>query len=232
MPEAVEILDVLGLGDRVVPAPTGPAPTGPASSGPPLASGRVWGTADLTPAALAGARPTLIFTSATTDGGEVPRRLVRALVAPLRPRPAVYALEPRTVGDILSDVKTVGDALGRPAGARAVIVALRTRIDAVALEAARRLAAGRAPRVACLAGASADGVPVAAGWWLAELVGLAGGVDVLGGAGRPPRPVPQEQLDRARPAIVVDVGRVQPGPGAVALLERLAARLAQAPPSA
>jgi len=123
-------------------------------------------------------------------------------VAGHRPRPAVYALEPHSLGDILSDVKTVGDATGRQGPARALIAALRARIDAVSLRSARALAGQEPRRIVCLA--SAD-PPVAAGWWLAELIGLAGGLDVLDGVGRPPRAVTPAEIEAARPDLVVDL---------------------------
>ena len=192
LPEATEILKALGLGDQVVRAPR---PVGwPALT---------WSVRDCaSPDALAAACPTLIFTSATHAGGEVPRPLMRKLIGRLQPRPAVYALEPHTLGDILSDIKTVGDATGQQAAARALILALRTRIDAVTLRSALVLEGGHAPRVACLAGTAASGEPLAAGWWLAELVGLAGAVDVLYGAGRPSRAVSWGEVMAARPDLL------------------------------
>ena len=66
---------------------------------------------------------------------------------------------------------------------------------------------------------------MAAGWWLAELVGLAGGLDVLDGVGRPPRAVTWDEIHAARPDLVVrarDLREVHPGPGAVDMLEGLA----------
>jgi ABC-type Fe3+-hydroxamate transport system substrate-binding protein len=190
IPEATEILQAIGLGDQIVERAGG------------------WGEI----------RPDLIFTSKTEAGGGVPRSTVRRAIAPLLPRPAVYALEPHSLGDILSDIKTVGDATGQQARARALTEALRERIDAVSLRAAIALAGGEPRRVACL---QSSDPPIAAGWWLAELVGLAGGLDVLDGVGRPPRAVTREQIQAAQPDIMIE-GR-HPGPGAVDLLEQMVA---------
>jgi ABC-type Fe3+-hydroxamate transport system substrate-binding protein len=133
------------------------------------------------------------------------------------------------VGAILGDIKTVGDATGCQGAARALIDGLRARIDAVALRSGMVLMVQPPPRVVCLQ--SAD-PPIAAGWWLAELVGLAGGLDALGSVGRPPRAVTREQIDAAKPDLVIDLSippwgdrEVFPGPGAVDLLEQLAAQI-------
>ena len=53
------------------------------------------------------------------------------------PRPLADRLRPHSLGDILSDIKTVGDATGRQREARALIEALRVRIAAVSLRASR-----------------------------------------------------------------------------------------------
>ena len=158
----------------------------------------------------------------TAAGGGVPRHEVRRTISALRSRPAVYALEPHSLGDILSDIKTVGDATGQQAPARALIEALRVRIDAVSLPSARALAEQAPRRVACL---HTSDPPIAAGRWLAELVGLAGGLDTLDGIGRPPRAVTPEQIRAAQPDLVVcaaDEGSPHPCPGAVDLLDRIA----------
>ena len=195
IPEATEILEAIGLGDAVTAVSREDARD-------------VDRVADI----LRAAQPSLIFTSETAAGGGMPRAQVRRLAAGLNPRPAVYALEPRTLGDILSDVKTVGDALRRQATARILIESLRARIDAVSLRAARA-AEERAPRrTVCLARVDP---PVAAGTWLAELIGLAGGLDALDGVGRPPRAVTWDEVDAARPELVVCVepGTMSSAPG-------------------
>jgi ABC-type Fe3+-hydroxamate transport system substrate-binding protein len=171
---------------------------------------------------------TLIFTSETAAGGGTPRHVVRWAVSRLcpKPRPAVYALEPASVGEILSDIKTVGDAVGRQAAARSLIEALRVRIDAVSLRAARAIVEDGPRRVVCV---SDDDPPVAAGTWLAELIGLAGGLDALDGVGRPSRAVTREQIQAVRPDLLLPVHAPTPGPSVVDLLERLAASIVQAP---
>jgi iron complex transport system substrate-binding protein len=145
-------------------------------------------------------------------------------VATLRPRPGVYALEPHSLGDILSDIKTVGDATGCQVQARALIEALRARIDTVSLRTARIHAEATPRRVVCLQG---DDPPVAAGWWLAELIGLAGGLDVLDGVRRPPRRVTWEQIRAAQPDVVIEIvpSEIVPGPQTVDLLERMVAQI-------
>jgi ABC-type Fe3+-hydroxamate transport system substrate-binding protein len=192
IPEATEILQAIGLGDDIMA----------------LSPEDVDNPVRLT-SALTAARPALIFTSETAAGGGVPRATVRRAASALRPRPSVYALEPHSLGEILSDIKTVGDATGHQSSARALIEALRVRIDIVTLRAARRLAdPGHRPRrVACL---QRTDPPVAAGGWLAELIGLAGGLDVLDGVGRPPRAVTWPEIEAARPDLIVRVDLTPP----------------------
>jgi iron complex transport system substrate-binding protein len=247
IPEATEILEAIGLGDAVT-----------------AVSREDAGDVDRVADVLRAAQPSLIFTSETAAGGGMPRAEVRRLVAGLNPRPAVYALEPCTLGDILSDVKTVGDALRHQATARILIESLRARIDAVSLRAARAVEERAPRRTVCLARVDP---PVAAGTWLAELIGIAGGLDALDGVGRPPRAVTWDEVEAARPELVVCVepgtrlpapgiplphplprargrgwgregsptrglgGEVSPGPGAVDLLEGLAALILRPAPS-
>jgi iron complex transport system substrate-binding protein len=234
VPEATEILDALGLGHQTTTLP-----------GDSAATPEQWAAALLAVLEADGQPgqatvPVLIFASASAAGG-LPRATVRRAIARLRPRPAVYALEPHTLGDILSDIKTVGDATGCQRAARTLIEALRARIDAVTLRSARALASQPPRRVACLASRE----PLtAAGWWLAELIGLAGGHDVLAGLGRPPRAVTSAEIAAAKPDLMLwaddltlpapfsgaERRELHPGPSAVALLERLAALLQEPPP--
>jgi ABC-type Fe3+-hydroxamate transport system substrate-binding protein len=217
-PEATEILASLGHGSEITALPAESV-----------------ATPEQLAAALQITQPTLIFTSESVAGGGVPRVDVRRAISRLRPRPGVYALEPHTLGDILSDIKTVGDATGHQHTARTLIEALRARIDAVSLRSARVLETTLPRRVACLASRQ----PLtAAGWWLAELVGLAGGLDVLAGLGRPPRIVTSADIEAARPELVVwaedlalpgcQMG-LAVGTSSIGLLERLSDLILQVP---
>jgi len=154
------------------------------------------GTYGLNLELLAELRPDLIFTQGLCDVCAVPHGLVRRAVPRLPTKPHVYSLDPAGVGDVLSDVKTVGDATGRQARARVVIADLRARIDEVTLR-----SAGAPPRrVFCLEWLDP---PWTAGHWVPEMVGMAGGYDALGGIGQPSRQTTWEEIARFAPEIVV-----------------------------
>lgn len=123
---------------------------------------------------------------------------VAALARRLPSCPRVVALDPRTFGETLGDAKTIAQLTGADAAARQLVLATRTRVDAV-----RRTLrdAGRAPRpVAAIEWFD----PVfAAGHWTPQLVEYAGGVDVLGLPGEHSPQVTWEDVAAARPEVVV-----------------------------
>ena len=147
---------------------------------------------------LAALAPGLIF--ATNGDGQSWRSSVlvrRMLATRLDRRPHVYGLAPTTVGDVLSSIKTVGDATSAQDRARELLLALRSRIDRVTL---RTAGVPDVPRVACLV---ALDPPVAAGGWVPELVGMAGGYDVLGSAGRLSSPTSWDEVAARAPEVLV-----------------------------
>jgi iron complex transport system substrate-binding protein len=105
--------------------------------------------------------------------------------------------ESSALADLWGDLRRVSDALGVPERGVQLITRLRIRLEAVALRAAQQ---PRRPRVACLAGLAP---PVTAAGWISELIGLAGGEDVLGAPGAGPRVLTAEELERADPDVVV-----------------------------
>jgi iron complex transport system substrate-binding protein len=105
--------------------------------------------------------------------------------------------DPIALAGLWADLRRVSDALGVPERGVQLITRLRTRIEAVALRAARQ---PRRPRVACLVGLDP---PVVAGGWISELLALSGGEDVLGAPGAGPRVLAAGDLERADPDVIV-----------------------------
>ena len=132
---------------------------------------------------------------------------------PLRPAP----IESPALADLWTDLRRLADSLGVPERGVQLITRLRTRLEALAQRAAQQ---PRRPRVAFLVGLEP---PVAAGGWVCELVGLAGGEVVLGPPGADPHPISPEDLAQADPDILV-LAPVGLGlPAATAAARRVAA---------
>ena len=92
----------------------------------------------------------------------------------------VVSLAPANLADVWKTIETVGQAMGEGDEATMVIHRLESRLQELASAVTPDQASGR-PRVACIEWI--DPLMVA-GNWVPELVELAGGVDVLGTAGR------------------------------------------------
>ena len=115
----------------------------------------------------------------------------------LAKKPAILSLDPSSVGDVLDDVRKVGDATGAQDQAERFVASLQKRLDAVKERAAL---ADTRPRVACLEWME----PVlVAGHWVPEMVEMAGGEDVLGDKHTPSFRVEWERVLDARPEVVV-----------------------------
>jgi len=216
VPHATELLFALGLGDEIV-AVTHECDHPPAA----LALARV--TRDVLPAglsageidsavrartlegeaiyeldaeALRSLRPDLIVTQALCPVCAVSYEEVAELARELPSSPRVIALDPRTLGETLADVRTVAEAAGRREAGAELLARAASRIEGV------RLAVGglRRPRVAAIEWL--DPVYVA-GHWTPELIELAGGADVLGFAGGHSEVVTWETLAARAPEVVV-----------------------------
>jgi iron complex transport system substrate-binding protein len=218
LPSATEIVYLLGLGDHLVgvshecdhPAQARDKPRiiRPAFATASLTSGQIdrrvrdftergEGIYQIDPDALRAAAPDLVLTQELCDVCAAPYQDVLAAVAALPKRPAVLSLTPQSFGDVLKDIERVGEATGRIREAQAAVAALEKRTAAVAGRAAR---AQRRPRVVCLEWLE----PVmAAGHWVPEMVGLAGGTEPIGLAGAPSRRVSWEQVRSAAPEILI-----------------------------
>jgi iron complex transport system substrate-binding protein len=142
-------------------------------------------------------RPDVIVTQSLCEVCAVGPGEVERTVPALGSRPAVITLEPHTLEEVLRSIVIVGEALGRPMEAAALVGRLRRRVDLVRARSALRR---RRPRVAFLEWADP---PISGGHWNPELVELAGGRDGLGTPGRPSRTLLWEEILEWRPEVMV-----------------------------
>jgi iron complex transport system substrate-binding protein len=140
--------------------------------------------------------PDVLVTQRLCDVCAVGFATVRDFAATLPGPPEVVSLAPSSLADILGDVRTVGDALGRSAEAEAVVAALEARIAAV-----RRRAAD-APRRRCVL-LEWVAPPFRSGHWGPELVDIAGGHDPIGRRGMDAARVPWDDVRAAAPEVLV-----------------------------
>ena len=146
--------------------------------------------------ALRRLQPDLIVTQALCAVCAVSHEDVRAIAEGLDSRPSVISLDPRTLGEVLGDVRTLAEATGtRDAGVDLIADAAR-RIDRV------RLAVRDRPPLKVAALEWLDPVYVA-GHWTPQLIEYAGGIDVLGMAGEHSERVSWSLVAAAEPDVVV-----------------------------
>ncbi|HTY97466.1 MAG TPA: ABC transporter substrate-binding protein [Solirubrobacteraceae bacterium] len=146
--------------------------------------------------ALADLDPELIVTQALCPVCAVSYEEVQEIAGTLPSSPTVVALDPKTLGETLADVRTLGEATGREREARELVESAAARTDAVreAVRGAER------PRVVAVEWLE----PVfVAGHWTPQLIELAGGEDVLGLPGEPSQELDWETLGAAAPEVVV-----------------------------
>jgi iron complex transport system substrate-binding protein len=110
--------------------------------------------------------------------------------------PRVVWLSPQSLGDIETNILEVGDAVGRREAAEQLVAENRARIAQIQ----RRLEGSPIRRVAFLEWADP---PYAAGHWIPEMIGLAGGHDPLGRSGRDSIRVGFAEVIRHAPEITI-----------------------------
>ena len=145
---------------------------------------------------LAALTPDLIVTQALCPVCAVSYEEVAEIATTLPGTPKVIALDPKTLGETLGDVRTIAEATGRRDEGVVMIQDSAGRIDRVKLA----VRAQPRPRVAAIEWL--DPVFVA-GHWTPQLIELAGGEDVLGLPGEPSLTVPWEIVAAAQPEVVV-----------------------------
>ena len=148
------------------------------------------------------ARPDLVITQELGDVCAVSAEDVRHAVASLDSMPKVVSLDPASLGDVLRDIETVGEIVGRVKRARELTGGLRRRIDTVCsmLSDASVSEAGSRPRVACIEWLDPL---IVAGHWIPEMVALAGGTDSLAEPGAPSRTIDMDELAGYAPEVLI-----------------------------
>jgi iron complex transport system substrate-binding protein len=140
--------------------------------------------------------PDLIVTQALCPVCAVSYAEVERLAPSIGSRPRVLALDPTSLEEVLGDIGTLAEAIGRPERGAALEDRLRARIERLG----RALADIDRPRVVALEWLDPA---YAAGHWVPELIALAGGEDPLGRAGEPSAMVSWASVREARPDVLV-----------------------------
>ncbi|MEO8504866.1 MAG: ABC transporter substrate-binding protein [Acidobacteriota bacterium] len=145
---------------------------------------------------LAALRPDLLFTQELCAVCAVSTAQVEAAITPLAHCPQLVSLDPRTLPDVLADVLSVGEVVGRRMEARRLRDSLDRRLDAL-----RAALAGRArPRVAALEWLDP---PFLGGHWVPEMIAAAGGDDIFAKPGESSTRVQWSVIEAADPDVVV-----------------------------
>jgi iron complex transport system substrate-binding protein len=151
---------------------------------------------DLDADALARLKPDLILTQAQCDVCAVNEATVRRAAASVPGSPHVESVNPTDLAGVHAMFRLVGDLLNRRAEADAIIAAF----EATAERISRRLD-GRATRTVVLL--EWLDPPFTSGHWNPELVGRAGGRDLLAEPGQPSRRASWDDVLRADPEVIV-----------------------------
>jgi len=142
--------------------------------------------------------PTVVITQTQCEVCAVSLKDVEAAVCELvGSRPRIVSLEPMSLPDVWSDIRTVAAALGAPDRGEALVDRLTARLDAV--QARATAAEGTRPSIGCIEWIDPL---MAAGNWVPELVERAGGTDVLGRAGEHSGGLSVEALAAADPDVI------------------------------
>ena len=144
-------------------------------------------------------QPDLIVTQDLCDVCAISADDLAAAISrfPAGSRPRVVSFSPHRLADVWKGIREIAEAAGCDSEGRALAEWLTLEVSAV-----RQAVAEAAPRpkVLCLEWFDP---PYVAGHWVPEMVGLAGGVDVVGREGAPSFRIQWQNAVEAQPDIVV-----------------------------
>jgi iron complex transport system substrate-binding protein len=130
----------------------------------------------------------------------------------------VIALDPKTVGETMADVRTIAHATGAREAALDLVARQRSRIDKI------RIAVKDAPRPRVVAVEWFEPVFIA-GHWTPQLIEMAGGFDALGYPGEHSEQMDWAAVAAARPDVVLCIPCGYDGPRSLEEARRFAPQL-------
>jgi iron complex transport system substrate-binding protein len=152
-------------------------------------------------AQLQALQPDVIFTQTQCEVCAVSERdVTRAIQQLTGLQPRVVSLAPYRLSDVWEDVLRVGNALGRPEQAKALIQRYQQRLEYLHTITTKLRKGGRKPRITILEWLDPL---MAAGNWTPELVAYAGGENVFGEVGQHSPWLNWEELQAADPDVLV-----------------------------
>lgn len=147
-------------------------------------------------ARIADLEPDLIVTQQLCPVCAVSTEQVNGAVRPLPRCPDLLSLDPKTLGDVLADIRRVGEVTGHTEEAESLLADLERRLDAVRSQVADR------PRPRVLALEWLDPF-FAGGHWVPEMIERAGGTDVVAKPGDHSRRLTWEEVQALDPDVLV-----------------------------
>ncbi|WP_445149250.1 cobalamin-binding protein [Baekduia sp. Peel2402] len=167
---------------------------------------------------LADLEPDLIVTQELCPVCAVSYDEVQEVAKKLDPCPNVIALDPKTFGETMGDIRTVAQATNCREAALDLVARQRARVDKV------KIAVKGVERRSVVAIEWFDPVFIA-GHWTPQLIELAGGTDLLGFAGEHSEQLSWDVLEAAKPAVVLCIPCGYDGPRSLAEAEQYTDRL-------
>jgi len=148
---------------------------------------------------LAAYAPEVVFVQGSCDVCAPSGTQAPAGEARLGDSARVITLQPHSLGEVLADIRRIGQAIGRAREAEKLLAGLRKRMMRV-MRAASAAARQRRQRVVLLEWVDP---PMAGGLWLPELIEAAGGLPALGARQVPAVQTPWRDIVAARPEVLL-----------------------------
>jgi iron complex transport system substrate-binding protein len=142
-------------------------------------------------------RPDLILTQELCEVCAVSYKTVERAARMFETDVRVVSLEPNTIADIFSNIRTVGELTGRSEAALELVAKLAARLDVVSQASAEVASRPRTLMLEWLEPAFAPG------HWVPEQVFIAGGDHAFGRAGQPSVTTSAEEIRAYAPEVVV-----------------------------